>query len=523
MLKTALLALVVLWSAVALGEDAPGMTITVSAFQVEGDNPLDATDTAAALEPFKGDYAGLDGLLAAGDALEAAFREHGHSFHRVVLPPQDLAGGTVILKVVTFTLGGTTVSGQQYFTEESVRRSLPGLKPGTAPDLAELSRELAVANQHPNKQLKLGFKAAKDTPDALDADVKVRDARPWNLFAGVNNIGTKDTGRTRAAVGAQHSNVTGHDDILTGSFTTSPDNADDVQQYGGYYQVPIYPLAGWLSGFYVRSDVDVGNVQDFFDVSGGGEFVGVAFKRQLRGAGRYRHTFAAGLQDRLFDTAIATSATGLPLPGISTKVRSRPVSLRYDGGYNWASTSLDFYFDFTQNMSFGGHNNERDYARVRLPADPDWKVVRFGSLVTHRLPRDYLALSRVTGQYTNEPLIPGEQLGFGGERSIRGFEERTISGDKGLVLNLELWTPPVAQLYGLRFLGFFDIGHKVLEEPLSGQRHNDTMSSAGVGVRWAWRNQLTFALDYGQPLANADGEAADRGNSKWHVNLQYRY
>ena len=247
------------------------------------------------------------------------------------------------------------------------------------------------------------------------------------------------------------------------------------------------------------------------------------FRSQLVGVGRYRHTFSAGLQDRMFDTGIATAATGLPLPGISTKVRSRPVSLRYDAGYNWAITSLDFYFEFTQNMSFGGHNNERDYSRLRAPADPDWKLVRFGSLVTHRLPRDFLAMGRLTGQYTNEPLIPGEQLGFGGERSIRGFEERTTAGDKGLVLNLELWSPPVTQLYGLRFLTFFDAGHKVLEKPLAGQRHNDTLSSVGVGARWQWRNQLTFAFDYGQPLGNADGEAADRGNSKWHMNIQYRY
>ncbi len=531
MLKTALLALVALWTAVALGDDAPApgpdvapeMTITVSAFQIEGDNPLDATATAAALEPFKGEYAGLDGVLAAADTLEAAFREQGYSFHRVVVPPQDMAGGMLLLKVVTFTLADINVSGQTHFTEASVKRSLPGLKSGAPPDLGELSRELAVANLHPGKQIKLGFKESKETPDALDAAIKVRDVRPWSLFANANNIGNKDTGRSRLAVGGQHSNITGHDDVLTGSFTTSPDNADDVQQYGAYYQVPVYPLGGWLSAFYVRSDVDVGNVQGFFDVSGGGEFVGVAFKRQLLGVGRYRQTFSAGLQDRLFDTGIATSGTGLPLPGISTKVRSRPVSLRYDGGYNWAATSLDFYFDFTQNMSFGGHNNERDYSKLRAPADPDWKVVRFGSLVTYRLPRDYLSVTRLTGQYTNEPLIPGEQLGFGGERTIRGFEERTISGDKGLLLNLELWSPPVARLYGIRFLAFFDAGHKVLEKPLSGQRHNDTMSSVGVGARWQWRNQLTFAFDYGQPLASADGEAADRGNSKWHMNIQYRY
>lgn len=522
MLRTALLVLM-LWGMLASAAEPPVIAITVERFQVEGDNPLDPVKTAEILAPFTGEYAGIDGLLAATDALDQALRQGGHTFHRAVLPPQELAGGVVVLKVVTFGMAEVRVRGNQHFSEQSVRRSLPGLVAGSSPNIRALSRSLAVANQHPHKRLKLGFRASEELPDALDAVVTVTDEKPWNAFASLNNIGNKDTGRLRMSVGGLYSNLTGHDDILTGTFTFSPDNLDDVRQYGGFYQLPLYFSGGWLSAFYVRSDVDVGNVQDFFNVSGAGEFLGVAYKHQLTGVGRYRHTFTGGLQDRLFDTGLATALTGIPIPGLSTKVRSRPLSLRYDGGYNWRTTSLDFYFDFTQNLSFGGHNRRLDYNAVRRPADPGWKVVRFGALGTQRLPRNYLAVARLTGQYTNEPLIPGEQLGVGGERSVRGFEERTIAADKGLVLNLEAWSPPFAELYGVRLLTFFDIGHKVLEEPLTGQRHNDTISSIGVGARWQWQNQLTAALDYGQPLANADGEAADRGNSKWHFTLQYRY
>ncbi|MGH8597346.1 MAG: ShlB/FhaC/HecB family hemolysin secretion/activation protein, partial [Gammaproteobacteria bacterium] len=160
---------------------------------------------------------------------------------------------------------------------------------------------------------------------------------------------------------------------------------------------------------------------------------------------------------------------------------------------------------------------------VRAVAESQWKAMRFGALVTRQLPYAFSGVFRLNGQYTNEPLIPGEQLGFGGERSIRGFEERTVAGDRGVIANFELWSPPVAQLYGVRFLGFLDAGHKQLEQPLAAQRKSDTLSSIGVGARWQWRDQAAISVDYGQPLANADGEAADRGNSKWHVNLQVRY
>lgn len=518
----------VLLLCVAHAAEVPEPAFTVSRYAITGPNPLDPQATDDVVAPFLGDHIGMEGLFAARDALRSLLRRNGHTFVDVIVPPQTLDGGTVTLEIVPIALGAIRVVGNEHFTEASVRRSLPALDGESTPDLRELSRQLAVANQHPAKQLKLNFSSSADTEGAVDAEVKVDDTRPWAIFTGVNNIGTESTGHTRWTVGAEYSDLTGHDDVLSGSFTTSPDNADDVRQYAAFYQLPIYRARGWFTAFYVNSDVDVGNVQGLFDISGAGEFIGLSFRHTLRGSGRYRHSLTVGLQDRLFDTAVSDTATGALFVPFSSKVRSRPLSLRYDGGYNWSATSLDFYFDFTQNLSFGGHNNKRAYAAVRGPADPAWKLVRFGALVTQRLPRGLMGVAKVTGQYTNEPLIPGEQIGFGGDRIVRGFEIRTISADKGVQFNVELWSPPLRDfhgmnLYGLRLLAFVDAAHKVLEKPLPGQRRKDTISSVGVGARWQWGRRLTALLDYGQPLANADGEASDRGNSKVHFNLEFRY
>lgn len=522
-MRLALLLLLAAFFAPVSAADAPAPSFVVERFVVSGDNPLDVAATDAALAPFLGEHVGIDGLNAARDALRSALRQAGHSFLDVILPPQTLEGGVVQLELVHVELDAIDIRGNQHFSTASVRRSLPALVPGAEPRVRRLSRDLAVANQHPAKQIKLNFRASETRADAVDAAVEVVDQRPWALFTGLNNIGSKSTGYTRLAVGGQYSDVTGHDDIFTGSFTTSPDNADDVQQYGAFYQLPLYALHGWLTAFYVKSDVDVGNVQDLFDISGSGDFIGINFRYDLIGVGRYHHSITAGLQDRLYDTAIGNALTGQQLAAFSTKVRSRPFSLRYDGGYNWTATSLDFYVDFTQNMSFGGHNRLSDYQAVQLGSDPGWKVMRFGALVTQRLPRGFLGVGKVTGQYTTEPLLPGEQIGFGGDRSVRGFEQRTISGDKGVQFNFEVWTPAIERLYGVRFLAFFDAAHKVLEQPGVGQRPNDTISSVGVGARWQWHDQLAASIDYGQPLASADGEASDHGNSKVHFNLEYRY
>lgn len=542
MLRASLLAFAIAtaWGVAAYAEDAPPLKIVVKSFQIEGDNPLGAAANEALL-PFVGEYDGLEPLYAAKDALNSALANGGFRFYRATLPPQDIDSGTVVIKIVALPIGKVDVRGAKHVTPESVQRSLRALKTGETPNTLEVSRALAVANEHPSKHLRVNFAESEETPDTLDAIVNVTEEKPWSVFAQINNIGSEastnqpaglgnidtgdnaGTGRSRLTMGGQYNNLTRHDDIITGTVTTSPENADNVLQYATAYQLPIYRLNGWLNAFYVHSEVDVQGVQNAFDIAGAGIFYGVNFKHQLLNIGRYKHSYTLGVQDRLFDTAIATAANGLRILALSTKVRSRPISFRYDGGYNWTGTSLDFYFDVDRNFEAGEHNNSTAYRLVRAPATPDWTVAHFGVLATQRLPRGFSALGRLTAQFTDQALIPGEELGFGGAHSVRGFEERTIAGDKGVILNFELWSPPVRQALGTRFLGFIDVGHKALIDPVIGQRQNDTISSIGVGARWQWRNQVLLAIDYGLPLASADGEASDRGNSKWHLDLSYRY
>jgi len=511
-------------SAAIPAQEPPPVEFTVDSFVVEGANPLDQATTNAVLAPFLGKYSGLDGLLAAADALESTLQKRGNSFHRVVLPPQTLDSGVVVLNVVQFTIADIKIDGNTHFSAENVTASLPQIKKGEVPNTRELSRALSVANLHPRKHLRLNFANSDTVQDGLNAVVKVTDQRPWQLFANLNNIGTDSSGNIRVSVGAQHSNLFWRDHILTATYTTSPDNADDVLQVGINYELPVYKWKGWFSGFYVRSDVEVGNVAEVFDVSGAGDFGGISFTRQLLRVGRYEHFLTAGIQDRLFDTDISASATGEPIASISTQVRSRPFSLRYTGSYSWPKTFLNFHVEFNKNLPFGGDNSDRIYERVRAGADAAWMAMRFGANLSRSLPRGFMGIANIEGQYANEILIPGEQFGLGGERSVRGFEERTVSGDSAVQLNLELWSPPIMKWEGVRFLIFADVGYKQIEEPVDPQRRSDTLSSAGIGMRWQYKDNLVVSLDYGHTIAMASGEeAGDPGNVKTHFNIQYRY
>jgi len=502
----------------------PEVRFTVARFAVEGDNPLSEEQTQALLAQYTGEYSGLEGLLAAADELERALADEGYSFHRVSLPPQALDGGTVVLKVVRFRLGKVSVTGNENFDASSITRSLPPLIPGEAPDTAAIAKAVAIANRHPAKTVAVTVRQGEQ-PDTVDAEVKVSDRRPWTIFGLFNNAGSPQTKRSRMSLGVQHANLFDLDHVLTASATRSPQNFGGVRQYGVSYEVPLYALSGWASLSWVRSDIDTGVVENIADVSGAGRFWALKFRQDLAPRGAWRNAWTVSAEDRYFDNDVTNliSALNAFFRNLSNEVRSRPLQARWDTRYLRQDGEISANIAYVHNLPGGSRNDNVSYGRARFRAKRDWDALRFGAHADQALGGEWLARARLAGQYAGETLIPGEQFGLGGERSIRGFEERAVAGDNAVVGSLEVWTPPLASFAGLRLLGFVDAGHKDLEDPQFGEEASDNLLSVGAGARLQWRENLSVSVDWGHVLEQAEGVTSDPGNSRWHLSVLYRY
>ncbi len=511
-----LLMLLLSGTAVASSDDAaPVVEFTVSGFRIDGDNPLDEATTERILAPYVGRHEGLDRLFDAVAQLEKAILDAGNSFYRVTLPPQTMEAGRITLKIVTIEVASVEVVGNRYFSAPNIRASVPGLRVGATPDTRELARQLQVANNHAAKQVTLRMKQASQ-PDSVDVTLAVRDQKPWKLFASLGNTGSDDTGDYRLGVGFQHANLFDLDHELTASYTTSPGHVGDVRQYGFDYRAPLYRYSGEVALFYSRSTVDTGVVAQVFDVSGAGRFVGASYTQTFDNIDNYRHKASLALEDRSFGNDI--SFLGTP---VGVDVRSRPVTLEYRGEYVQERRRIGFSLGYTRNIPRGRHNDTATYSASRAGADANWHALRFSANASQALGGQWVLSGSLAGQYTWEPLISGEQFGVGGVNSVRGFEERAIAGDRGLRASLEVMTPPVAALRDARFVGFVDAGHVKSLKTVAGQLRSDTVSSAGVGLRWQWNRQLNVQLDYAHALRKA--RTPDAGGTKLHLRVFYSY
>ena len=502
-----------LCSPVAVSEEVPVVTFEVKEFQIKGENPISQEETDRLLETFLGSHQGLEGLLEAAAELESRILQTGHSFHRVILPPQTLEAGVVILEITQIKLANIEVEGNQYFSDENIINSLPGLVIGTVPDTKELARQLIVANNHPSKRVTIRMKQSKE-PKSVDAVLDVQDQRPWQIFSVLNNIGTSETGRARFTVGGQHSNLLGFDDSATISYTTSPGHTSDVKQWGINYQIPVYALSGSLNFFYSRSDVDSGVVEEVFDVSGAGKFLGGSYTHTFLNWKNYRHRLSISAEDKIFENNVGF--LGAP---IGVDVRSRPLALTYYGEYQMEKSSLVFDLAYVRNMDGGSKNDDATYAASRFGAEQDWDVIRYGVTYNRALPKNIILRLAWTGQHSNEPLISGEQFGIGGVNSVRGFEERAVSGDRGYQGTLEFSKLVFKDKILLH--AFVDMGYAEIILPLVGQNASDTLVSAGGGFSWRITENINFSLEYGHELNAA--RVPDAGGTKTHASLFLRY
>jgi hemolysin activation/secretion protein len=483
---------------------------TVSSFTVTGDNPIgDKAQTV--LKSYLGEHYGLDGLSAAADALEQEINKRGYSFHRVSLPPQQLTSGTVELNVVHFTIGAINITGNKFFDETNIRNSLPELSVGSTPNTKELSRSLKLANNHASKSVMLKFKEG-EVGDTIDADLTVNDRNPQIFFVTLDNSGSKDTEEFRSTLGYQNGNLFNRDHAITATLTVAPEDPDATKQFGLNYHIPLYAHGANLDFLFSDSEVNSGEVASGVDITGKGSVFGFTYSRPMLTDTNFNHQWSAGFQSKLFENEFDSGGNTS-----DANVGSFPFELGYGFTYSAKASSFSGNFYYDLNIESGSNNTEEDYELVRPGAKTDWSAIRYNLAYDRIFAKDWLFHAGLSGQKSSDQLIPGEQFGVGGSATLRGFEERSVTGDSGYQTTFEVWTPA---FIAVRYLVFIDQA-KV--------KYNDgidyDLSSYGVGLRWSWKENLSVSLDYAviNEGGGPDTTINQDGDDKAHFNLIYRF
>ena len=497
----------------------------ISRFQVSGNTLLPVNEVERVVAPFLGAGRDFGDVQRALEALEALYHERGYKVVTVQLPEQELNGGVVHLKVVQATIGQVRVEGNRYFSQEGVRRSLPGLREGATPNLAQVSANLKLANENPARKIKLGLEGGQ-ADDTVDARVEVLDERPWTVMANFDNTGTSETGKTHAGVVLQHANLWGRDHVGSLQYTTTLEEPSQVAVWGLGYHVPLYAQGASVDLYASYSDVDSGTVSaGLFDlaVSGRGAVYGARYNKVLAKRTLSGHELEGRIVYGLEVKAYKNSVVFFD-QDFGNDVTVRPVSIGYQGRMALDNGELNFTATLLRNVPGGSRGDQAAFTAVRAGAKDGYAALRFAGAWSRALgANDWQTRVLANGQFTPDALVPGEQFGAGGATSVRGFDERALSADSGLGLNLELYTPNLCNRSGwqCRLLAFHDIAYGRRNHALPGELRGTTIAGAGIGLRFAAGNGINVQLDYGNVVNK--GALTGAGKDKLHVRVGLAY
>ena len=499
--------------------DLTSMKFEVSDFVVEGDNPLSRGVTERIIEPFKNRELNIEQLRAVATELEKELARNGYNFYRVILPAQRLQDSVVRLEIKRIEIDNVVVVGNQYFSNRNVQRSLPLLVSGTSPNTHQIANALLLAEDNPSKDVRIVF-VKGEKPQSIDANITVKDQNPNDVYLWANNAGSRLTSKSRLGIQYHNRNLWGRDHQVALSYTVSPEDTDELRQYGVNYRFPVYAWRGMANLFYSKSDADTGRVADVFDISGAGETVGIGYTQYLDNRGAYQHRLGINLIDTLFDSDILFGRAN-----IGEDVRSRPLVLEYISRFDFRNWQVNSSVSHANNLSGGSFNDDQSYALTRAGADSSWNKQNIALRVAYQWTRDWRGQFSMQGQRTSDALIPGEQFGMGGafgESGPRGFYEREAAVDEGVKTSFELIRSfPVQRMQ----LGvFYDYATGDINNAQLGEADAETLSSIGLSYKWRVRSDLSLDVEYGYILDGIDqqfSDGSDDGDSRVHFSLRY--
>jgi hemolysin activation/secretion protein len=155
------------------------------------------------------------------------------------------------------------------------------------------------------------------------------------------------------------------------------------------------------------------------------------------------------------------------------------------------------------------HNDQAAFTDFSNGTDPQYLYGRLDFRRETVLPFGFFWHLRASGQISDSKLVATEIFGLGGYDTVRGYDERVVSGDDGWLVINELRTPRIVLgnltgrvdasdwVQGLVFIDYGDVINRNLQ---SEQKREDVLLSAGVGFRYAVADNFHVRLDYGFQL-----------------------
>ena len=454
-----------------------------------------------------------------------AYRKSDFPVVDVLVPEQEVTGGVLQLVIIEGRLGDVVVEGASR-SEGRALVSQIRTERGEVIRESDLTEDLDWINKHPTRQVDLIFSPG-DGYGETDVILRSQSFRELSAYIAYENSGNRALGESRALFGASLTGPLffGQDTILSYQFTTNFDNSDaSIFGHSGVFASYLpWRHQVTLLGAYVDSESRIPAPGGNINTGGVNKQLSGRYGIPLPNVGRVSHELEFGMDFKSSNSALAFGDVDV--------FDTTSEIVQYSLGYNMIARDQagEWRLDSEVVSSPGDNtdgNTDAIFATQRAGASANYTYGRVMLERDQRLPEGWSLYGRLQFQASNSNLLASETLGAGGFDSVRGFEQRIVNGDRGVVGTAELRTPTFYPAvfsgfsnvrdgaYGLLFYDFANVG---FHESAIGQQ-DATLGAVGVGFRYQRENWFTLRVDYGLQVTE-DG-FDDGQDGRWHVGAR---
>ena len=496
---------------------------------------LDRSEIKNKLARFLGKPVYTNDLQKISQTIVEWCRTHNFPLAEATFPEQDISTGTIQVVVTIFKLGRVRVSGNRWFMSRIFTNEMQ-LEPGDPFDFSVLKADLDQLNRNAFHQVTAVLERSNE-PGATDLALNVQDRLPLRVYGSYDNEGLPVTGRDRYSVGFNWGDAFGPDQQLSYQFIATPDlwqkrnrgpghtNDPRFEAHSANYIIPV-PWGDTITifGTYVEQ---VPKVDTNFDEVGRSAQASFRYDKPLPSIGDFSEQIHFGFDFKRSNNNLEFG--GSEVSNTSTDIEQ--FLLIYDGSMpdDYGQTALENQLVYSP----GGlaHSNTTavfvasgtDGAKANYVYD-NVQITRLTPL-----PWQMSTMLRLNGQWASTELLASEQLGAGGDGSVRGYTTHTANGSEGGLASIELRSPPYSPSHAFgwdfgeqgQLLVFYDAGIVQDFHQQKGQAKYAGLQSTGFGVRFGIGRFLDVHFDYGWQLAKAPG--ADKLGNLADVSVTFGY
>ena len=506
---------------------APGnlpALITIKRFDVTGSNVFSPAELARITGKYTNKPLDFAQLLQVASEITQLYVSNGYINSGAYIPGDrsiDANDGTIEIKVIEGRVEDIVVTGTKRLDPNYIKSRI-ALGVGKVLKIDRTIDSLRLLQLDPLIKSISTELVSGQQPGTSIIQIAVTESPNWQAGASIANNRTPSVGEIIAQVGVSQNNLTGIGDGI--GVTYGKSEASSVLDLN--YTLPLNPRNGTLRFQYSNSNSRViESPFDRLDINSNGQDFGLTYRQPIVQTPSQEFALGATLARRETNTGYLFSVIGeriaYPTPGADANGLTRVAAARFFQDYTVKDTQQ--VFALRSQVSLGVNA----LGATINPSSPDSQFLswRGQAQYVRSLAPNSIFLFKVETQLADRPLLAIEQIGLGGQDTIRGYRQDLLLADNGVIASAEVrlpifTAPDSRQVFQVVPFLDFGLGWNQPNNP-SPNPNPSTIASGGLGLRYQGGDNFSARLDYGIPFTAIDTIKRTGQEKGFYFSLNY--